>query len=408
MSLFADAPAPRIEGCERPSDQAFMRQALALARRYLGRTAPNPSVGAVLVDEGGDRKVILARAVTAQGGRPHAERLAIDEAGKRASGATLYVTLEPCAHHGRTPPCAEAVIAAGIARVVCGLEDPDIRVAGKGFALMRRAGIELVTGVMGAECRKAHAGHIMRVTQGRPYVTLKLAMTADGFAARAKPEEALAAALATRPFPDAMATPGQGSRLVISGAVANAQTHLLRARSDAILIGVGTVLADDPELTCRLPGLASRSPMRVVLDTHLRLPPTARIVASARAAPSLIIAGPDASQEAEARLAQEGVEVLRVAVGEKGRLDLHSALRALAHRGVTLLMCEGGPLLADELALHGLIDEAVLITGAHGLAEPGLAATGPSLSQALALGALVPAERLVFGEDRWVRYERSL
>ncbi len=408
MSLFADAPAPRIEGRERPSDEAFIRQALALACRHLGRTAPNPSVGAVLVDEGGDRKLLLARAVTAQGGRPHAERLAIDEAGERARGATLYVRLEPCAHNGPSHPCAEAGIAAGIARVVCGLEDPDTRVAGKGFDLMRRAGIELVTGVMGAECRKAHAGHIMRVTQGRPYVTLKLAMTTDGFAARAKPEEALAAAQATRPFPDAAATPGEGGRLVITGAVANAQTHLLRARSDAILIGVATVLADDPELTCRLPGLASRSPMRVVLDTHLRTPPTAKIVVSAHATPSLIVAGPDAPHEVEARFAQEGVEVLRVAADENGRLDLHSALRALARRGVTLLMCEGGPLLADELAQRGFIDEAVLIRGAHGLAGPGLAAIGPCLSQALALGALVPAERLAFGEDRWVRYERSL
>ena len=258
--------APSPQGRERPTDRAFMRQALALGERHLGLTAPNPSVGAVLVDARGPRPIILARAVTASGGRPHAETLALEAAGARARGATLFVTLEPCAHHGRTPPCAEAVIAAGVGRVVCGIEDPDPRVGGKGFDMLHRAGIEVVSGVLESRCRDLHAGHILRVTQGRPRVTLKLAMTADGFAASAD------------------RTP-----LRITGAIANAQTQLMRARADAIMVGVGTVLADDPMLTCRLPGLEARSPIRVVLDSHLRTPTSAALVRSARATPTWVI-----------------------------------------------------------------------------------------------------------------------
>ncbi|MFI5012174.1 MAG: bifunctional diaminohydroxyphosphoribosylaminopyrimidine deaminase/5-amino-6-(5-phosphoribosylamino)uracil reductase RibD [Hyphomicrobiales bacterium] len=367
---------------ERPTDRAFMRQALALAERHLGLTRPNPSVGAVLVDE--TTGVILSRAVTAPGGRPHAERLAIDAAGERARGATLFVTLEPCAHHGRTPPCAEAVVAAGIGRVVCGIEDPDPRVAGEGFAILRRAGIEVVTGVMEAQCRELHADHVMRVTAGRPFLTLKLAMTADGFAATVK-----------------------ASPLRITGEIANAQTHLLRARSDAVLVGVGTVLADDPRLTCRLPGLEARSPIRVVLDTRLRMPPSAEIVVSARATPSWVIAGADAPRQAETELAKAGVEVIRVSVGEAGSVDIRRALQELAARGVTRLLCEGGPRLADRLAKEGLLDELVLISSARRLDRPGLPAIGPALSAAISRQEVAPIDNLAFGEDRWVRYLRS-
>jgi diaminohydroxyphosphoribosylaminopyrimidine deaminase/5-amino-6-(5-phosphoribosylamino)uracil reductase len=361
-----------------------MRQALALGERNLGRTAPNPSVGAVLVDEGVDPPVILSRAVTAPGGRPHAERLAIDAAGGRSRGATLFVTLEPCSHHGRTPPCAEAVIAAGVARVVCGFEDPDGRVAGKGLRLLREAGVSLTTGVMEAQCRKLHAGHVMRVTAGRPHVTLKLAMTADGFAADT-----------------------EKGPLAITGAIANAQTHLLRARSDAILGGVGTVVADDPMLTCRLPGLADRSPIRVVLDGGLRTPPTTRFVLTARETPTLIFAGEGAPREAQARLAAAGVEILRVPTDQRGLLDLVAVMKTLGSRGITLVMCEGGPRLADELARHDLVDELVLITGAKRLAGPGLPALGPSLAETMSQSHLVPVENLAFGEDRWARYERA-
>jgi diaminohydroxyphosphoribosylaminopyrimidine deaminase/5-amino-6-(5-phosphoribosylamino)uracil reductase len=385
---LAPAPAPKIIGRERPSDRDFMRQALAIGARNLGRTAPNPSVGAILVDERASPAVILARAVTAPGGRPHAERIALDAAGERARGATLFATLEPCAHHGKTPPCAEAVVGSRVGRVVCGVEDPDARVAGNGFGLIREAGIELTVGVLGEECRKLHAGHIMRVTAGRPHVTLKLAMTQDGFVAPARPEAA------------------SPHRLLITGAVANAQTHLLRARSDAILVGVRTVLADDPELTCRLPGLAERSPLRVVLDSQLRTPLGSKLVRSARETPTLILTADEAPREAEARLADAGVEITRIGTAAQGLLDLDAALKTLGARGVTLLLCEGGPKLAEELARRDLVDEAVLITGARALGEAGLSALGPALEAAISERHLLAIERLAFGDDLWVRYER--
>ncbi|SDR47286.1 diaminohydroxyphosphoribosylaminopyrimidine deaminase [Rhizobiales bacterium GAS113] len=383
MKAAAGASTPSPDGRWRPADRAFMRQAIALGERHLGLTAPNPSVGAILVDETQGSPEILARTVTAPGGRPHAERQAIETAGGRARGATLFVTLEPCAHHGSTPPCAEAVIAAGIARVVGGIEDPDPRVAGKGFAMLRASGIEVLPGLMAPECLELNAGHILRVTQQRPLVTLKLAMTADGFAAMSGP----------RP-------------VSITGSVANAQTHLLRARSDAILVGVGTVLADDPQLDCRLPGLAERSPIRVVLDTHLRTPVTAKLVATSRIRPSWIIAGADAPREAEARLAGAGVEVVRVALDEAGRVGIRPALQALAARGITRLLCEGGPGLADALAGENVLDEVITIASPKRLEEQGLAAIGPSLSRLLAQGLMVQTETLAFGEDRWARYVR--
>jgi diaminohydroxyphosphoribosylaminopyrimidine deaminase/5-amino-6-(5-phosphoribosylamino)uracil reductase len=365
-----------------------MRQALALGERHLGLTAPNPSVGAVLVDELGPRPIILARAVTAPGGRPHAEKLALEAAGPRARGASLFVTLEPCAHHGRTPPCADAVIAAGIGRVVSGVEDPDPRVGGKGLDRLRHAGIEVVTGVLAAQCRDLHAGHILRVTQRRPKVTLKLAMTADGFAASANK------------------TP-----LRITGASANAQTQLMRARSDAIMVGVGTVLADDPMLTCRLPGLEARSPIRVVLDSRLRTPPNAVVATSADISPTWIITREDASHDAQARLEAQGVIIIRLRVQEldrKGleRVDLGEALRELGVRGITGVMCEGGPTLAEELAKADLIDEFISVSSSRELGRPGLRAIGASLDEAISKNFIVAGEPQVFGEDRITRHSR--
>jgi diaminohydroxyphosphoribosylaminopyrimidine deaminase / 5-amino-6-(5-phosphoribosylamino)uracil reductase len=376
--------APRPEGRERPTDRAFMRQALALGERHLGLTAPNPSVGALIVDEGGPRPIILARAVTGSGGRPHAETSALEAAGPRARGATLFVTLEPCAHHGRTPPCAEAVIAAGVGRVVCGIEDPDARVGGRGFDMLRRAGIEVISRVLESECRALHAGHILRVTQERPKVTLKLAMTADGFAG----------------LPDK--TP-----LRITGAIANAQTQLMRARADAIMVGVGTLLADDPMLTCRLPGLEARSPIRVVLDSHLRTPTSASVVLSARATPTWVITSEDAPGDAQARLQGLGVVVLRLRADELGRVDINESLRALAARGITSVMCEGGPSLAEELAQADLIDEFVSITSSRKLGRPGLAGLGTMLREAISRNLIVAGEPSTFGEDRFIRHIRA-
>src|SRR6202030_3523165 len=238
-------------------DQRFMSLALALGRRGLGNTWPNPSVGAVVVRHDGAEPVIVGRGWTQRGGRPHAETEALRRAGPAARGATLYVTLEPCSHHGKTPPCTDAIIAAGIARVVSAIEDPNARVAGRGHSLLRASGITVDVGVGAAEARRAHAGHIRGVCDHRPHISLKLAVSADGKAGRA----------GRRPAP-------------ITGEASRSKVHLMRAMNDAILIGIGTALADDPQLSCRLPGMALRSPVRVVLDIRKRLPDSRGLVRS--------------------------------------------------------------------------------------------------------------------------------
>jgi diaminohydroxyphosphoribosylaminopyrimidine deaminase/5-amino-6-(5-phosphoribosylamino)uracil reductase len=238
------------------SDESYMAAALALGRRNLGRTAPNPAVGALIVRDG----VIIARGWTAPGGRPHAEAQALAAAEENARGATLYVTLEPCSHNGATPPCADAIVAAGIARVVSAMEDPDPRVTGRGHARLREAGVAVAVAVCEKSARRDHLGHVLRVTQSRPMVTLKLARTPDGFAAGA----------------------AHDPRLRITGPVADAYTHVQRALHDAILIGAGTAREDDPLMTVRLPGMEHIKPLRVLLDSNLSLSPRSRLAVSAR------------------------------------------------------------------------------------------------------------------------------
>ncbi|MBV9968431.1 MAG: bifunctional diaminohydroxyphosphoribosylaminopyrimidine deaminase/5-amino-6-(5-phosphoribosylamino)uracil reductase RibD, partial [Xanthobacteraceae bacterium] len=327
-------------------DQRFMDLALALGRRGLGNVWPNPAVGAVLVDAAGE--VIVGRGWTQPGGRPHAEVEALARAGRRARGGTLYVTLEPCSHHGRTPPCADAIIAAGIARVVSAIEDPNPEVAGEGHARLRAHGIAVEVGLREAQARRAHAGHFRRVRDGRPHVTLKIAVSADGKAGLAGRKPAS-----------------------ITGERARARVHAMRAMNDAILIGIGTALADDPQLTCRLPGIEGRSPVRVVLDTALRLPETSVLAQSAARTPLLVFAGPDAPGEAEHRLAGHGVEVLRVPAAA-GRIDLPTMLQALADRGITRVMAEGGPILAAALLDADLVDEAAILRGEVMIGETGI------------------------------------
>lgn len=363
-------------------DLRFMRLALALGQRNLGRTWPNPSVGAVVVS--GD--TIVGQAVTAPGGRPHGEPLALAMAGELARGATLYVGLEPCSHHGRTPPCTNAIIGAGIARVVTAIEDPDPRVAGRGHALLREAGIAVETGVLREEAARDHRGHITRVTKGRPSLHLKLARTRDGFAAHARDE-----------------------RLRITGPVADGAVHLWRAHADAILVGIGTVRADDPALTVRLPGLTDRSPVRVVLDSRLRLNPASRLMRGAKEVPTLVISTRSAPAHAKRMLASFDVEVLCVASGSDGRVDLHAALAALAERGITRLCSEGGPHLADALAAADLIDMLTLFTGPDAIGPAGgLPAIGPHLDKALAENHLRESEARMLGADKAVTYERSI
>src|SRR5712671_8033298 len=306
-----------------------MRLAFALGRHGLGRTRPNPAVGAVIVNDG----VIMGRGWTQPGGRPHAEVEALSRAGEAARGATLYATLEPCSHHGKTPPCVDAILAAGIARVVSALEDPNPEIAGEGHARLRAQGVTVDVGSGAEEALRAHAGHFRRVRDGRPHVTLKLAVSTDG----------------------KTGLPGR-KPAAITAEAARARVHLMRAMNDAVVTGIGTVLADDPQLTCRLPGMESRSPVRVVLDSELRMPPGSRLAASAARTLDWTFASENAPLDRERALTDLGVEVLRVPSAD-GRLDLIAVLRGLAGRGITRVMIEAGPILSAAFVTADLVDE---------------------------------------------------
>lgn len=366
-----------------PSDDDFMAAALALGRRNLGRTAPNPAVGALVVRDG----IIIARGWTGLGGRPHAETIALEAAGELARGATLYVTLEPCSHHGATPPCADAIIASGIARVVSAMDDPDARVAGRGHAALREAGIEVEVGGRAGAARRGHLGHILRVTRQRPMVTLKLAQTPDGFAAGA----------------------AHDARLHITGPVADAYTHVQRALHDAILIGAGTAREDDPLLTVRLPGVEYVKPLRVVLDERLSVSPGSRLAATARETPTLIIAASGVSVEtAKAFYGTTGIDVKCVGVDALGRVDLDAALRLLARRGVTRVLCEGGPRLAESLIVGALADEVILHIGQKPFGGAGRLALRPAARALLEDASIYRlVERAALGADIMTRYERA-
>ena len=358
---MSDAAAPAKTAPATPAlDLRFMQLALSLGRRGLGRTWPNPAVGAVVVKDG----VIVGRGWTQPGGRPHAETEALKRAGKAAKGATLYVTLEPCSHHGKTPPCVDAIIRAGIARVVSALEDPNPEVAGQGYARLRERGIAVEAGLEAAAAARLHAGHIRRMRDGRPQVLLKLAASSDGKAG----------------------LPGR-KPAGITGEAARARVHQMRAESDAILVGIGTVLSDDPHLTCRLSGMMEWSPVRVILDARLRIPLATSIVGTARETPTWVFATPNASPVAEDILKAKGVEVFRVD-GKDGRLDLKAVLKALAGRGITRLMVEGGPTVAAAFIKADLVDEAALFRSPNPLGE------GIDMLEGLPLTALTKSPKL--------------
>jgi len=330
------------------ADQRFMQLALTLGRRGQGRTWPNPAVGALVVKDG----VIIGRGWTQPGGRPHAEPEALTRAGEAARGATLYVTLEPCSHIGKSPPCADAIIAAGIARVVSAIEDPNPEVAGQGHAKLRAAGIAVNIGLGAAEAARDHAGHFRRVRDGRPHVILKLAVSSD----------------------DKIGAAGR-KPIAISGEAAKARVHLLRAQCDAILVGIGTVRADDPLLTCRLPGMAARSPVRVVLDRNLRIPGSSRLVHSARETPLWVMTSSLAEAPAAMKLGAAGAQVIRVATATPPPgLDLAAVLRALSEKGITRLLVEGGARVASSFVAAGLVDEVWLLRGAEPVGADGVAA----------------------------------
>jgi diaminohydroxyphosphoribosylaminopyrimidine deaminase/5-amino-6-(5-phosphoribosylamino)uracil reductase len=362
------------------SDQRFMQLALALGRRGQGRTWPNPAVGAVIVKDG----VIVGRGWTQPGGRPHGEPEALRRAGEAARGATLYVTLEPCSHFGKSPPCADAIIAAGIARVVSAVEDPNPEVAGQGHSRLRAAGIAVDVGLCAEEAARDHAGHFLRVREQRPYVLLKLAVSAD----------------------DKIALAGR-KPVAITGEAAQARVHLLRAQSDAILVGIGTVLADEPMLTCRLPGMEERSPVRVVLDRALRLPGDSRLVHSARKTPLWVMTSELAEAPAAAKLGGAGVQIMRVATtGQMPGLDLKAVSNALSEKGITRLMVEGGARVASSFLAAGLVDEIWLLRGQQTIGPDGVAALD---AQPLSVVTQSPRWRVrateTLGQDTLTIYE---
>jgi diaminohydroxyphosphoribosylaminopyrimidine deaminase/5-amino-6-(5-phosphoribosylamino)uracil reductase len=370
---------PAGQGTAAPADDArFMQLAFTLGRRGLGNTWPNPSVGAVIVKDG----VIVGRGWTQPGGRPHAEVEALRQAKKVAQGATLYTTLEPCSHQGKTPPCADAIIKAGIARLVSALEDPNPEVAGQGHDKLRFKGIAVDVGLGADEAQRVHAGHIMRVTKGRPHVLLKLAVSADGKAGLAGRKPA-----------------------AITGDAARLRVFQMRAASDAVLVGIGTVLSDNPQLTCRLPGLYERSPVRVVLDATLKLPLSTAVVATVREVPTWVFTSSKPSAVAEEILQQKGCKVFRIGDVE-GRLDLDEVLKVLAGEGITRLMVEGGPRVAGALAAAHLVDELALLRG-----EKTIGATGIEALEGMPLdgltGQLHSRGREKIGADTLETFERA-
>jgi len=361
-------------------DRRFMAAAIRLSRKNLGLTGTNPSVGTLIVRDDGEGPYVVGSGVTAIGGRPHAETEALAEAGERARGATAYVTLEPCAHHGRTPPCAEALVAGGVARIVGAATDPDGRVSGRGYAILRSAGIEVIEGV----CRDAAAdlmrGYMTRSMKTRPEVTLKLAVSADGMLGR-KAE----------------------GQVPITGEIARRQVHLMRAETDAILIGIGTALADDPELTCRLPGMTHRSPVRIVLDGAARLPVNSRLVSSARDVPLLLAAAPDADQTRLDALASAGATILGTELYE-GRIALPELLEDLSERGIAKLMVEGGAEIARAFLDEGLVDRIGLFQGPSQIGAEGI--LSPIRDGAIdTVFAVIRENR--FGDDLYREYVRS-
>jgi diaminohydroxyphosphoribosylaminopyrimidine deaminase/5-amino-6-(5-phosphoribosylamino)uracil reductase len=324
------------------ADRRFMGLALRMARRMLGRTAPNPAVGAVIADEATGE--VIARGWTQQGGRPHAEAHVLARAGARARGQTMYVTLEPCSHHGRTPPCANAIVAAGLRRVVCAVSDPNPEIAGRGLAVLREAGVAVDLGLCAEEARWMAAGHILRMTRDRPFVQLKIAVSGDGLIA-----------------------PGRGAPVWVTGEEARWYAHLLRARADAILVGRRTVADDDPELTCRLRGLEGRSPRRVVLDPRFRTPPSVKMFETLERAPVIIFGDTRSPPPAYPK----GVEVRRMPARADGRLSLEVVLESLAAEGITRVLVEGGPTIARAFVQAGLADEVVIAHGNEDLGPAG-------------------------------------
>ncbi|ODR94140.1 hypothetical protein AUC70_11305 [Methyloceanibacter stevinii] len=360
-------------------DAHYMSQAVRIARRGLGLAWPNPAVGAVVVAPSGE---IVGRGWTAPGGRPHAEAIALDRAGHRAEGSTLYVTLEPCNHEGgRGAPCSSVIISAQVARVVIGIRDPDPRTAGCGIERLNAAGIDVTEGVLAAEAASVTLGHLMRVTEG-PAVTLKLAVGSDGRIPR-----------------------GDGEPVWTTGPLARAHGHLLRAMNDAILVGRGTVEADNPSLTCRLPGMSCRSPVRVVMDRLLRTPQPQRC--STMWVPVWLLCAASEPQPNADLLHDHGAEIVPVPVNDLGMIDPQDALETLAHRGITRVLIEGGPSIAEAFVAADLVDEAVIYQSPNPVGDGGLMPFGgEGLDRLAESGHFTFIATRNFGPDRMTRWRR--
>lgn len=359
-----------------------MRHALALARRGLGRVAPNPSVGCVIVSDG----CIVGRGWTQPGGRPHAETVALAEAGPAARGATAYVTLEPCSHQGETPPCADALVNAGIASVVCALVDPDDRVSGQGISLLKQSGMNVRTEVCSREAAALNQGFLANRTAGRPLVTLKLATSLDGRIATAS-----------------------GASRWITGPAARRYGHLLRATHDAILVGAGTVRADDPELTCRMIGMENRSPVRVVMDTNLSISSNSRLAQSASAIPLVIFCGTAIDPARQQALTDAGATIIESETVQSGQPAPLAVLTSLAASGITRLLIEGGGRIAAAFMQDRLVDEIALFRAPKAIGGDGLAAiSGFGLDQLTEAPFFQHGGSRVLGDDVLETYRRSL
>ncbi|MBS3649618.1 bifunctional diaminohydroxyphosphoribosylaminopyrimidine deaminase/5-amino-6-(5-phosphoribosylamino)uracil reductase RibD [Pseudaminobacter sp. 19-2017] len=363
------------------TDRRFMAAAIRLSLWNRGLTGENPSVGALIVRQGAGDPVIVGRGVTAFGGRPHAELVALREAGEAARGATAYVTLEPCSHIGKAPPCADALVSCGVSRVVIAALDPDKRVAGRGVSILRQAGIEVASGCLEDEARHAMAGFLSLKGRGRPWLTLKMAVSADGMIGRS----------------------GAG-QVPITGETARRAVQMMRVEHEAIMVGVGTAVADDPLLNVRLPGLETRSPTRVIIDPFLRTPPASRLFDDAAPPRVLMLASAKADRRRLDALKERGADIRTIGSDYKGRFDPVEILRVLGVIGLKSVLLEGGAETARRFLDAGLVDRIALFTGDAQVGTDGIASPINENSIPPGFEAVRTAS---YGKDRLIEYERT-
>ncbi|MBL4894955.1 MAG: bifunctional diaminohydroxyphosphoribosylaminopyrimidine deaminase/5-amino-6-(5-phosphoribosylamino)uracil reductase RibD [Emcibacter sp.] len=359
-------------------DSNYMKMALGLPRRGLGVTWPNPAVGCVIIDGLGH---VVGRGFTGRGGRPHAETQALAQAGDAAQGAVAYVTLEPCAHHGKTPPCAESLIKAKVGRVVVATGDPDSRVSGRGLKMLEQAGIQVDFGVCQTEAKQVNQGFFQKISQKKPLVTIKIASSLDGKTATAS-----------------------GQSKWITGSESRQRGHLLRANHDAIMVGVGTVMADDPSLDCRLPGLEDWSPVRIIVDSHLTMPESCKLLETAKKIPTWVVTTTSDGPKFEA-LKNKGAKLITCAANKEGRVDLTRMMELLAEEGITRLLCEGGAQVNASLIRASLVDRLYWFRSSGVIGGDGLSALGSTgLDELKKMPNFVHVRTGQTGNDIWQEF----